>query len=199
MKFVDVTSQECGAPLVCYKLDDSGILEKIKDLPYPVAGTKCGENKSSAFRDKPHEIETIINKNAKPLSQHKCYQIKESKHGFPKDLQEQLRKIIFSEDLKSTLSEHVKDRHAPLIITADPLAPDYLLLPENLFKHQLSSKILSDLSKIPYKLRDCCQKQFNNKFDKDPYNICCESKKYVIVWEKERRYPITAIKMTIED
>ncbi|KAK0075244.1 hypothetical protein PV325_007170, partial [Microctonus aethiopoides] len=107
MKFVDVTSQECGAPLVCYKLDDSGILEKIKDLPYPVAGTKCGENKSSAFRDKPHEIETIINKNAKPLSQHKCYQIKESKHGFPKDLQEQLRKIIFSEDLKSTLSEHV--------------------------------------------------------------------------------------------
>ncbi|KAK0078979.1 hypothetical protein PV325_001887 [Microctonus aethiopoides] len=122
---------------------------------------------SSAFRNKPHEIETIINKNdeivslkynctaglserckhvaavllfcirndlshlktasctdkkcvwsgprkscleqydAKPLSQHKCYQIKKSKHGFPKDLQEKLIKIIFSKDLKSTLSEHV--------------------------------------------------------------------------------------------
>ena len=63
------------------------------------------------------------------------------------------------------------DRHAPLKTRADPLSPDYLLLIEKLFKHQSSSEFLSVLSKIPYKLRECCKHELDNKLDEDPFYI----------------------------
>ena len=44
---------------------------------------------------------------ANPLSHHKCYQIKESKKVFPEDVQKAIRELIFSKELKSTLSEHM--------------------------------------------------------------------------------------------
>ncbi|KAH0534595.1 hypothetical protein KQX54_005665 [Cotesia glomerata] len=211
---------------------------------------------SSAFRDKPHEIKTVIQKNsqivsskcsctaglserckhitavllyctrhdisqmkissctdnkclwnapqkacleqydANPLSHHKCYQTKENEKEFSDDVRKTIKELIFSKDLESTLSVHVyginifneqlmiynsihgikNGRHDPVKPSTDPLPPDYLLFTENLFKHQSSLKILTELSKESFKLSDCCFSKVNNLFDKDPYYICIESR-----------------------
>ena len=44
---------------------------------------------------------------ANPLFHHKCYQIEQSETEFPDDIKKAIRELIFSRDLKSTLSEHV--------------------------------------------------------------------------------------------
>ena len=81
-------------------------------------------------------------------------------------------------------------RYSALKTTADPLSPENLLLIEKLFKES-SSEFLSDLSKIPYKLRECYRHELDNKLDKDPFYICIESKKFWSVWQNARQYRIT--------
>ena len=58
------------------------------------------------------------------------------------------------------------------------ILPYYLLLIKKISKHQSSSEFLSVLSKLPFKGRECCRQELDNKLDEDPFYICIESKNF---------------------
>ncbi|XP_074102626.1 uncharacterized protein LOC141529811 [Cotesia typhae] len=129
--------------------------------------------------------------NAKPLSEHSCFKIKNNHLELDKDVKKLIKEKLYSKHLKSSLSEHAAGRHTPLLHTVETLPPEYLRQIECLISHLSSSSILSTISDQTFRpLRECCQKTYEQLIG-DPFHICKETKKFYSVWQNERKFRIT--------